>query len=373
MATSSSSIASKLKSPTSSTSPSTNGYLNSPLSPPLRVPPPPPTQESEPMEITLTLLPITPPPSILYHLHHISLVITFHGTFLKHMEIHAYFFENSLMVQEASGICGLLESSGSDGGLELIQEEDTQPSKNTSKIHNEVAPIEVEPQNVEVPIRRSARIPQEPGRYVFYVDSEEYELGDLNEPPNYKVALSDLEFDKWLEAMNTEMQSMKDNQVWLLVDLPPNGRTIGSKWLFKKNTKWMAMYTPLNLVWNTKDMVLVYGAKPEAKLKVSCYADASFQTDKDDTKSQTGYVFVLNGGAVDWKSAKQNTTAMSSTEAEYIADAEASMEAVWMRKFIDGLGGVVPSNKRPMEMLCDNEPTIAIANDPRILKGARHF
>ncbi|GKA92484.1 hypothetical protein Tco_0814409 [Tanacetum coccineum] len=50
---------------------------------------------------------------------------------------------------------------------------------------------------------------------------------------------------------------------------------------------------------NTKDMVLVYGAKPEAELRVSCYADASFQTDKDDTKSQMGYVFVLSGGAVD--------------------------------------------------------------------------
>ncbi|GJR11996.1 retrotransposon protein, putative, ty1-copia subclass [Tanacetum coccineum] len=99
----------------------------------------------------------------------------------------------------------------------------------------------------------------------------------------------------------------------------------------------------------------------------------NFQTDKDDTKSQIGYVFILNGGAVDWKSAKQSTTAMSSTESEYIAAAEASMESVWMRKFIDGPGGVVPSNKRPMEMLCDNEPAIAIANDPGILKGATHF
>ncbi|GJX75180.1 hypothetical protein Tco_0313775 [Tanacetum coccineum] len=107
-------------------------------------------------------------------------------------------------------------------------------------------------------------------------------------------------------------------------------------------------------------MVLVYRAKPEDELKVSCYANASFQTDKDDTKSQTGYVFVLNGGAVDWKSAKQSTTPMSSTEVEYIDAAEASMEAVWMRKFIDGLGGVMPSNKRPLEMLCDNEPALAI-------------
>ncbi|GKE57032.1 hypothetical protein Tco_1496217, partial [Tanacetum coccineum] len=93
----------------------------------------------------------------------------------------------------------------------------------------------------------------------------------------------------------------------------------------------------------------------------------------DDTKSRTGYVFVLNGGAVDWKSSKQSTTVMSSTEAEYIAAAEASTEAVWMTKFIDGLINVVPLNKRPMGMLCDSDPAIAITNDPRIMKGARHF
>ncbi|GKB13695.1 hypothetical protein Tco_0847618 [Tanacetum coccineum] len=110
---------------------------------------------------------------------------------------------------------------------------------------------------------------------------------------------------------------------------------------------WTAVKTILKYLRNTKDMILVCGAKPEDELKVSCYAEASFQTDKDDTKSQTRYVFVLNGGAVDWKSAKQSTTAMSSTEAEYIAAAEESMEAVWMRKFIDGLRDVMPSNKRP--------------------------
>ncbi|GJY62007.1 retrotransposon protein, putative, ty1-copia subclass, partial [Tanacetum coccineum] len=389
---------------------------------------------------------------------------------------------------------------------------------------------------------KSARIPQAQNRYGFYVDVEKYELGAFNEPPNYKAALSDPESDKWLEAMNTEIQSMKDNQVWVLVDLHPNVRTVGNygetfspvadirairillaiavfydyeiwqmdvkpaflnghqsediymvplegfvdpkhpnklvaflvlyvddillmgnnvtmlqevkSWLCKcfsikdlgeaayilgikiirdrskrlialsqsvyfdkilkkikmENSKkgytlmveksdyrkmqrvpyasaigsimyaqnpgeihWTAVKTIFKYLRNTKDMVLVYGAKPETELKVSCYVDASFQTDKDNTKSQTGYVFILNGGAVDWKSAKQSTAAMSSTKAEYIDAAKASMEVVWMRKFIDGLGGVVPSNKRPMEMLCDNEPVITIANDPGILKGARHF
>ncbi|GJU92162.1 hypothetical protein Tco_1442902 [Tanacetum coccineum] len=79
------------------------------------------------------------------------------------------------------------------------------------------------------------------------------------------------------------------------------------------------------------------------------------------------------GAKIPTKIAKQSTTVVSSTETEYIVAAEASMKVVWMRKFIDGLGDVMPSNKRHMEMLCDNDPTLAIASDLRILKGARQF
>ncbi|GJW99131.1 zinc finger, CCHC-type containing protein [Tanacetum coccineum] len=64
------------------------------------------------------------------------------------------------------------------------------------------------------------------------------------------------------------------------------------------------------------------------ELKVTCYTNVGFKTDKDDTKSQSRYVFVLNGGVVDWKSAKQSTIEMSSTYSEYIAASKALMEAV---------------------------------------------
>nr|GEX08944.1 hypothetical protein [Tanacetum cinerariifolium] len=84
---------------------------------------------------------------------------------------------------------------------------------------------------------------------------------------------------------------------------------------------------------------------PEAELRVDCYCDAGFETDRDDTKSQTGYVFILNGGAMDWKSSKQSTTAMSATEAEYIAASEAAMKAVWIKKFILGLDEVVSNEE----------------------------
>ncbi|GJY52418.1 retrotransposon protein, putative, ty1-copia subclass [Tanacetum coccineum] len=73
-------------------------------------------------------------------------------------------------------------------------------------------------------------------RLCLYIDAEEHELGDLGEPANYKAALLDPESKKWLDAMNVEMKSMKDNDVWVLVELPPNSKIFGSKWLFKKKT-----------------------------------------------------------------------------------------------------------------------------------------
>nr|GEZ76814.1 hypothetical protein [Tanacetum cinerariifolium] len=83
-------------------------------------------------------------------------------------------------------------------------------------------------------------------------------------------------------------------------------------------------------------------------------------------------MFVLNGGVVDWKSAKQSIFVTSSVEAKYIAAFDASKEAVWVRKFISGLS-VVPTIEEPISMYCDNTRTIAIANESGITKGARHF
>nr|GFB94895.1 retrovirus-related Pol polyprotein from transposon TNT 1-94 [Tanacetum cinerariifolium] len=91
-----------------------------------------------------------------------------------------------------------------------------------------------------------------------------------------------------------------------------------------------------------------------------------------DTKSQTGYVFVINGGAVDWKSKKQTTIAMHSVQAEYVAASEAALEAVWIRNFVGDLG-VMPSINKPINMYCDNFAAIIFTNEPGIMKGARHF
>nr|GEU38968.1 retrotransposon protein, putative, Ty1-copia subclass [Tanacetum cinerariifolium] len=91
---------------------------------------------------------------------------------------------------------------------------------------------------------------------------------------------------------------------------------------------WTAVKNILKYLRNTKDTFLVYGGDPEAELRVNCYCNAGFETDRDETKSQTGYVFVLNRGVVVWKSSKQSTTAQHATEAEYIDAFEAVKEAV---------------------------------------------
>ncbi|GJS80346.1 retrotransposon protein, putative, ty1-copia subclass [Tanacetum coccineum] len=96
---------------------------------------------------------------------------------------NAKFLENSLMTQEASGS---LED------LEIIQEEDTHPSINTSLDHDKDDQEIDEPQSDINPIRRSTRTRRALDRMCLYIDAEEHDLGDHNEPANYKVALLDL-------------------------------------------------------------------------------------------------------------------------------------------------------------------------------------
>src|SRR3989337_2067728 len=85
---------------------------------------------------------------------------------------------------------------------------------------------------------------------------------------------------------------------------------------------WTAVKNILKYLKRTKDMFLVYGGDKE--LIVKGYVDASFDTDPDDSRSQTGYVFILNGGAISWCNCKQSVVAGSTCEAEYIVASEAA-------------------------------------------------
>nr|GFA48813.1 putative retrotransposon Ty1-copia subclass protein [Tanacetum cinerariifolium] len=200
---------------------------------------------------------------------------------------------------------------------------------------------------------------------------------------------------------------MKDNKVWVLFEVHHNGKTVGSKCLFKKKTDMDGVLHTYKARLMAKGYTQTLGIdyketfSPVADIRairiliaIATYYEYDIwqmdvktaflngylneevymeqPEDADDLKSQTGYVFVLNGDDADWKSAKQSIFATSFAEDEYIATFDASKEVVWVRKFIFGQG-VVPTIKEPISMYCDNTAAYAIANESGITKGARHF
>ncbi|KAK4383171.1 Retrovirus-related Pol polyprotein from transposon TNT 1-94 [Sesamum angolense] len=124
---------------------------------------------------------------------------------------------------------------------------------------------------------------------------------------------------------------------------------------------WSAVKTILKYLRMTEDMFLIYNG---GELILEGYSVSSFQWDDDDAKSQSGFVFKLNGGVVAWNFFKQATTADSTTEAEYIAALEVAKEVVWMKNYIQWLG-MVSSMAEPVVVLCDNNRAIAQSKKPR--------
>nr|GFC80368.1 hypothetical protein [Tanacetum cinerariifolium] len=128
------------------------------------------------------------------------------------VERYANFLEREFILQKESGRTVKLD------------DEDTIPSENTSEHPIEAESLAPIIKKDVVPVRRSARAPKAPNRLClnveivpdqlyFNVEVEEHSLGDKGKPASYKAALSDPEFEKWLVAMNAEIQSMYDNKV----------------------------------------------------------------------------------------------------------------------------------------------------------------
>ena len=84
-------------------------------------------------------------------------------------------------------------------------------------------------------VRRSQRTrrPAISNDYYVYLKEGEYDIGKEVNPTTYSEALNSDKVNEWLIAMGDEMQSMSDNDVWELVDLPKVYKPIGCKWVFK--------------------------------------------------------------------------------------------------------------------------------------------
>jgi hypothetical protein len=94
------------------------------------------------------------------------------------------------------------------------------------------------------------------------------------------------------------------------------------------------------------------------------YADTAFMN-LNEQKSTTRYVFMMAGSAITWHSKKQSITALSFTEAEYIALSEVAHEARWLRSLFKELGF---GQTLPTMILGNNEGSITMMKNPQFHK-----
>ena len=100
------------------------------------------------------------------------------------------------------------------------------------------------------------------------------------------------------------------------------------------------------------------------------YSDADWAGDQNDRKSTSGYLFVMNGAAVSWKSRKQTCVALSTAEAEYVALSGAAQETTWMRQLLIDLHHPQPE---PTVVYEDNQAAIAISQNSQSHTKMKHI
>ncbi|KAJ9551062.1 hypothetical protein OSB04_015107 [Centaurea solstitialis] len=132
---------------------------------------------------------------------------------------------------------------------------------------------------------------------------------------------------------------------------------------------WKAVGRVLGYLKRTSDLELTYNTHPGI---LEGYTDASWIDNSDDSKSTSGWIYTLAGGAISWASKKQTCIAHSTMEAEFIALAVAGKEAEWIRDLLTDLhfwSHPTPS----IPMYCDSEATLSKVYNSMYNGKSRHM
>jgi transposase InsO family protein len=131
---------------------------------------------------------------------------------------------------------------------------------------------------------------------------------------------------------------------------------------------WMAVKRIMRYLKGTLNFGLLY--KKSGLKDCIGYSDSDWAGDIDDRRSTSGYLFLISGTAISWRSKKQTCVALSTAEAEYMALASAAQEAIWLRQLVTDLRN---EPTEPTLILEDNQAAICIAKDPQFHGRAKHI
>ena len=112
--------------------------------------------------------------------------------------------------------------------------DDTDSPTTMDESEDEEVPTQEQLQILEpIATSRPRRESRKPARYT---DTVAYALPVVDDdiPVTYREAVQSSESDEWKSAMDDEMQSLRKNNTWELVQLPKGKKTIGCKWIYAK-------------------------------------------------------------------------------------------------------------------------------------------
>jgi hypothetical protein len=120
---------------------------------------------------------------------------------------------------------------------------------------------------------------------------------------------------------------------------------------------WTGIKRIFRYLRGTSNLRLHYSSVPST---LQVFADADYASDPSDRRSRTGYVLIYAGAAISWRSKKQASVSLSTTEAELVSLSLAAQETLHIRRLLTSFG--FPP-KEPTVIHCDNQATIAVASN----------
>ena len=100
------------------------------------------------------------------------------------------------------------------------------------------------------------------------------------------------------------------------------------------------------------------------------WVDSDWEGDTDTRRSHTVYIIMMNGGPISWKSRRQDSVALSTSEAEYMAASEVGKEILYLRALLRDVGH---EQLAPTDIYEDNLACIAMSTNPVRRKSSRHI